>query len=73
MEYEFEQFVIPIDSVPLKILHGVLFCYIEVTGFICFAGIAHLEHYGGDPMKRSIINKIFSQICFFYILHLFTR
>ena len=46
----------------LKIIHGIIFCFAELITFICYSGFVYYEHYGGDPMKRSIKNKFLSQM-----------
>ena len=69
---EFESFEIFTDSMSLKIFHGILFCFVEMIGFICYAGIAHFEYYGGDPMKRSLDNQLVAQMCNTYVFHFFT-
>ena len=46
---------------PLKIVYSILFILFEVLGLTCYSGFIYFEHYGGDPMKRSIKNKLISQ------------
>ena len=46
---------------PLKITYSIVFILFELLGLACYSGFIHFEHYGGDPMKRSIKNKLISQ------------
>ncbi len=36
---------------------------IEVVGNFLLASVVHYEKYGIDPKKRSILNRLLSQIC----------
>ena len=46
---------------PSKIVYSILFILFELLGLGCYLGFIYFEHYGGDPMKRSIKNKLISQ------------
>ena len=46
-----------------KIIYGINFCIIELITIICYSGIIHFEHYGGDPLKRDIKNKLTAEMC----------
>ena len=46
----------------LKIIHGILFVLGLFITIICYYGFIHFEHYGSDPMKRGIKNKLIAQI-----------
>ena len=46
---------------PWKILHGFLFTVSVLLVFGSYSGFVYFEHYAGDPMKRSIKNKLISQ------------
>ena len=46
---------------PFKIFYGIIFILFELLGLTCYSGLIYFEHYGGDPMKRSIKNKLISQ------------
>ena len=45
----------------LKIVYGILFIIFQLLSITCYSGFIYFEHYGGDPMKRSIKNKLISQ------------
>ena len=51
-----------IDSTSIKIIHGIASILAEFMAFFCYMGLIHYEYYGGDPMKRSIKNKLLAQI-----------
>ena len=44
-----------------KIVYSIVFILFELLGLACYSGFIYFEHYGGDPMKRSIKNKLISQ------------
>ena len=46
---------------PFKIVYIIIFILFELLGLTCYSGLIYFEHYGGDPMKRSIKNKLISQ------------
>ena len=46
---------------PFKIFYCIIFILFELLGLTCYSGLIYFEHYGGDPMKRSIKNKLISQ------------
>ena len=51
-----------IDSTSFKIIHGIASFLAEFIAFFCYSGFIHYEYYGGDPMKRSLKNKLLAQI-----------
>ena len=46
---------------PLKVVYGILFIIFQLLSITCYSGFIYFEHYGADPMKRSIKNKLISQ------------
>ena len=46
---------------PFKVVYGIFFIIFELLSIACYSGFIYFEHYGGDPMKRSIKNKLISQ------------
>ena len=52
-----------IDSTSFKIFHGIASFLAEFMAIFCYLGMIHFEFYGGDPMKRSIKNKLVAEIC----------
>ena len=52
--------VIDLDY-PLRIVYGMIFMLFQLFALTCYSGLIYFEHYGGDPMKRSIKNKLISQ------------
>ena len=53
----------------LKIFYGTIFTLSEVLAFCSYSGFVYYEHYAGDPLKRSIKNKLISQ-CFLLMMGL---
>ena len=49
---------------PWKIFHGFLFTISILLVFGSYSGFIYFEHYAGDPMKRSIKDKLISQSFF---------
>ena len=62
-----------LESTNFKIFYGITFCLAEIISLLTNFGIIYFEYYGGDPMKRSLRNKLFSQLCkvliFEYMIH----
>ena len=52
-----------LDSIYFKIIHGVIFFLGDMFALIFYSGFIHFEYYGGDPLKRSLKNKLLAQIC----------
>ena len=50
------------DSNCINILHGILFTFGFTFGSLMNFGIIYYEKYGGDPMKRTLQNKLFSAL-----------
>ena len=42
------------SSVWIKIFYCLVFCVSQSVSFLCYSGFIYFEHYGEDPMKRSI-------------------
>ena len=62
MEIKFENdFDTLVESLFLRLTHGILFCITFPITIICYYGLIHFEHYGGDAMKRGIKNKLIAQ------------
>ena len=51
----------------LKIVYGTIFTLSEILAFCSYSGFVYYEHYAGDPLKRSIKNKLISQ-CFLLMM-----
>ena len=62
---EFEELL---ELTNVKVIYGFIFSFAELIGLICYSGIVYFEYYGGDPMKRSLKNKLIAQICISIIL-----
>ena len=62
-----------IDSIYLRAIHGVIFCFSELITFVCYSGFLYYEFFGGDPMKRSLKNKLSSQSAVFIFVSSFTN
>ena len=56
----FEPFQDLIVDAPLRIYQGIVTISTLLFGSIFYLGIVHYEHYGGDPLKRSIQNQLIS-------------
>ena len=56
----FEPFQDLIVDAPLRIYQGIVTIFTLLFGSIFYLGIVHYEHYGGDPLKRSIQNQLIS-------------
>ena len=62
-----------IDSIYLRAIHGVIFCFSELITFVCYSGFLYYEFFGGDPMKRSLKNKLLSQSALIILVSHFTN
>ena len=60
------------DSLSLKIICGISFCFAQIISIICYSGFFYYEYYGGDPMKRTIKNYIIAQFSVMGIIICFT-
>ena len=62
-----------LESIPYKIFYGISFCLSEFIALTCYLGFIYFEYNCGDPLKRSLNNKLFTQICksfiFQYVTH----
>ena len=56
----FEPFQDLIVDAPLRIYQGIVAIFTLLFGSIFYLGIVHYERYGGDPLKRSIQNRMIS-------------
>ena len=46
----------------LKVSYCLVFCVSGIVSFLSYSGFIYFEHYGEDPMKRSIkVRKIFKE------------
>ena len=61
---EFEPLELFVVDTPLRIYQVILCLFSLSLGSIFFPGIIYYEQYGGDPMKRSIHNRMISAIAF---------
>ena len=61
---EFEPLKLFVVDTPLRIYQVILCLFSLSLGSIFFPGIIYYEQYGGDPMKRSIHNRMISAIAF---------
>ncbi len=46
-----------------------LYSVIEIIGNSLLFGVVYYEKYGGDPQKRTLVNRLISQICLVWIYH----
>ena len=69
---EFESFKGMVIHNPVKIVHGIIFPVGLIISSIFYWGTIFYERYGGDPMKRTIQNKLVSAIAFSIIMHCYT-
>ena len=52
------------DSLAFKIIYGIFYTFGELISSIGYIGFVYFEIYGGDPMKRSMKNKLMAQAYF---------
>ena len=52
-----------------KVFDAIIFLFSLIIGSVFYWGIIHYEKYGGDPMKRSLQNKLVTTVSFSLILH----
>ena len=52
-----------------KVFDAIIFLLGLIIGSIFYWGIIHYEKLGGDPMKRSLQNKLVAAVSFSVILH----
>ena len=50
------------DSTVIKIIHGIGVVACVISGSIFYCGTIAYERFGGDPMKRSLRNKLIASI-----------
>ena len=62
-----------LESVPIKIFYGISFCLSEFIALSCYFGFIYFEYNCGDPLKRSLKNKLFTQICKSFIFQYLTH
>ena len=55
-----------------KIVHGVLFVLIEIINNLFYFCLINYERFGGDPMKRSVKNRLIAQTGYVMIMTNFT-
>ena len=63
-EVEFEPLEFFVIDTPARIYQGVIGLLSISIGSIFYLGIIYYEQFGGDPMKRSIHNRMISAIAF---------
>ena len=61
---EFEPLEFFVIDTPARIYQGVIGLLSISIGSIFYLGIIYYEQFGGDPMKRSIHNRMISAIAF---------
>ena len=58
----------------LKVSYFLIFCVSGIVSFLSYSGFIYFEHYGEDPMKRSIkVRNVFKKyiLCpFLKVTHL---
>ena len=69
---EFELFQGLVINNTVRIVHGIIFPVGLIISSIFYWGTIFYERYGGDPMKRTIQNKLVSAIAFSIIMHCYT-
>ena len=69
---EFELFQGLVINNTVRIVHGIIFPVGLIISSIFYWGTIFYERYGGDPMKRTIQNKLASAIAFSIIMHCYT-
>ena len=52
-----------------KVFDAIVFLLGLIIGSIFYWGVIYYEKYGGDPMKRSLQNKLVAAASFSLILH----
>ena len=65
---EFEPFQGLVVNDTIRIVHGIIFPVGIIISTIFYWGTIYYERYGGDPMKRTIENKLVSAISFSIIV-----
>ena len=70
-DIHFKSFDCFMDFHMLQIIHGIFYPFILFFGIPFGIGFTCYEHFGGDPLKRSLENQFFSQMVWCLILFLF--
>ena len=52
-----------------RVFDGITFLFGLIIGSVFYWGVIYYEKYGGDPMKRSLQNKLVSTVSFSFILN----
>ena len=65
---EFESFQGLVVNNTIRIVHGIIFPVGIIISTIFYWGTIYYERYGGDPMKRTIENKLVSAMSFSIIV-----
>ena len=63
-EVEFDPLELFVVDTPSRVYQGVISLLSISIGSIFYIGIIYYEQFGGDPMKRSIHNRMISAIAF---------
>ena len=53
-----------------RVFDAIIFLFSLIIGSVFYWGTIHYEKYGGDPMKRSLQNKLVSTVSFSLILEI---
>ena len=69
---EFELFQGLVINNTVRIVHGIIFPVGLIISTIFYWGTIYYERYGGDPMKRTIQNKLISAIALSIIMRCYT-
>ena len=56
------------DTIPSQVIHGLLFALIETINNVFYFYLINYERNGGDPMKRSVKNRLMAQTGYVMIL-----
>ena len=65
---EFELFQGLVVNSTIRIVHGIIFPVGMIISTFFYWGTIYYERYGGDPLKRTIENKLVSAISFSIIV-----
>ena len=69
---KFELFQGLVINNTVRIVHGIIFPVGLIISSIFYWGTIYYERYGGDPMKRTIQNKLISAIALCILMRCYT-
>ena len=69
---KFELFQGLVINNTVRIVHGIIFPVGLIISTIFYWGTIYYERYGGDPMKRTIQNKLISAIALSIVMRCYT-